>query len=687
LFSEERSSMLLCARRFWLVAVSIALLLSLEATAFAASAVSDSAQAGRSGSVYTLQDNEVRAYFSVTGSHPVELTVEDRANARQVHLPDAFILTFGNGSTLPASEMRIVDHPAIAAVEAKPEASRYSDRIPGKKICSNLQAETADVRVGWCVLLRDGSNYVRQEVTIAAGQRAVPLTEVTLLQFNDAGAQVAGSVKGSPVTDATMFFGFEYPLSLSSVEDGTVRAWLPRILPLNAGQRVTYSSVIGVAPAGQMRRAFLRYLERERAHPYRTFLHYNTWYDLANGGDYDQQAVLSRVRALGEELVRQRHVVLDSFLLDEGWDNTHSLWQFNSGFPDGFTPIRQAAAQYGFGIGVWFSPWGGYDEAKKERIAFGRAHGYEIVNGGYALSGPRYYDEFQQVCLDMVEKYGVNQFKLDGTGNANQVVPGSHFDSDFDAVLHLIERVRQHEPNIFINLTNGTYPSPFWLRYTDSVWRGGEDHSFAGVGSWRQRWITYRDAETYQHTVKAGPLFPLNSLMLHGLIYARLTDHLSDDPGNDFPNEVRSYFATGTQLQEMYITPSLLSREDWDTLAECARWSRAHAAILRDTHWIGGDPAALEVYGWAAWALSGWIVTLRNPSDRPQEYRLNLNRALELPTIPAAPYSVEQPFALPRSAFLFWSGQEIVPIELKPFEVRTFESTTSPGTGVNQTAR
>jgi hypothetical protein len=80
-------------------------------------------------------------------------------------------------------------------------------------------------------------------------------------------------------------------------------------------------------------------------------------------------------------------------------------------------------------------------------------------------------------------------------------------------------------------------------------------------------------------------------------------------------------------------------------------------------------------------------VTLRNPSDRPQEYRLNLNRALELPTIPAAPYSVEQPFALPRSAFLFWSGQEIVPIELKPFEVRTFESTTSPGTGVNQTAR
>ena len=30
-----------------------------------------------------------------------------------------------------------------------------------------------------------------------------------------------------------------------------------------------------------MRRAFLDYLERERAHPYRPFLHYNSWYDIA----------------------------------------------------------------------------------------------------------------------------------------------------------------------------------------------------------------------------------------------------------------------------------------------------------------------------------------------------------------------------------------------------------------------
>ncbi|MEJ2480728.1 MAG: enterotoxin, partial [Acidihalobacter sp.] len=129
------------------------------------------------------------------------------------------------------------------------------------------------------------------------------------------------------------------------------------------------------------------------------------------------------------------------------------------------------------------------------------------------------------------------------------------------------ERLREAEPDLSVNLTTGTYPSPFWLRYADSTWRGGSDHSFAGVGSKRQQWITYRDAATYRGVVQRGPLYPLNALMLHGLIYAQHARGLSDDPGHDFRSEVRDYFGTGTQLQEMYITPSLLSVDDWDAIA------------------------------------------------------------------------------------------------------------------------
>jgi hypothetical protein len=290
--------------------------------------------------------------------------------------------------------------------------------------------------------------------------------------------------------------------------------------------------------------------------------------------------------------------------------------------------------------------------------------------------------------MEMVKKYGVNQFKFDGTGNVDTVVKGSAFDSDFDAAIHLISDLRQVKPELYINLTTGTYPSPFWLMYADSIWRGGEDHSFAGVGPERERWITYRDSDVYGHIVKLGSLYPLNSLMLHGLIYAQKAYHLNTDPGGDFKNEVRDYFGTGTQLQEMYITPSLLKPADWDVLAEAAKWSRANAAVLKDTHWVGGDPRWLAVYGWASWTPEKAILTLRNPSDKPQDFQLDVGQAFELPTGAARHFRAHSPW---RDE----AGTPTVQLEagvphrfhLQPYQVLTLEATPEWGALGDKTGR
>jgi hypothetical protein len=403
-------------------------------------------------------------------------------------------------------------------------------------------------------------------------------------------------------------------------------------------------------------------------------LHYNSWYDIGYFNAYDEAGALDRIHAFGTELTEKRHVKLSSFLFDDGWDNHESLWQFNKGFPQGFTPVLKAAEQYGAAPGIWLSPWGGYDKPKLERIAFGRKNGYEIVDDGYALSGPKYYEHFRDACVDLIKNYGVNQFKLDGTGNANTVFPGSAFDSDFAAAIHLIGELRVVKPDLFVNLTTGTYPSPFWLLYADSIWRGGADDDFTGVGDARERWLTYRDAETYRGVVQSGPLFPLNSLMLHGIIYAKLRQHLNTDPGDDFRNEVRSYFGTGTQLQELYITPSLMTAKNWDDLAEAANWSRTNADVLRDTHWVGGNPAWLEVYGWASWSAQKSILVLRNPSDHAQHIALDPGRALELPVTAARHFSAKSPWDsdADQSAVKLDAG---VPhtFELAPFEVKTLE--------------
>ncbi len=592
-------------------------------------------------------------------------------------LGNAFTLVLANGQELTSASMNIVGSPRLEKLETDDKAARRSEHSSGKRVIVQLEDPSSKLDVLWSVSLRDDDNYIRQEISIS-GAQDTPIHEVRLFDFSLPEAQLVGSVKGSPVVAADMFLGFEHPLSHCFVE-GHVRCSIPRELPLKAGQTVTYSSVLGISPHGQMRRGFLNYVERERAHPYRPFLHYNSWFDIGFGHPYNQSAALDAINGIGQQLHVKRDVKLDSFLFDDGWDNPRSLWSFNSGFPDGFTPVKEAAAKYGAAPGIWLSPWGGYSKAKMERIQFGAKQGFETNKGGFALSGPKYFARFRQVTLDFIREYGINQFKIDGTGNVNSVFPGSEFDSDFHAAISLIGEWRALRPDIFVNLTTGTYPSPFWLRYADSIWRGGDDTSFAGVGSFRERWITYRDADTYAGIVKKGPLFPLNSLMLHGIVYAKNAPHLANDPSHAFTHEVRSYFGTGTQLQELYITHALMSGADWDVLAEAANWSRRNAAILADTHWIGGDPAKLQVYGWAAWSPEKGIITLRNPSNRTRTFSLDVSRAFELPSGAPTNYTAHSPWHSDQKATpVSITAGEPYTFHLRPFEVLNLELSPVP---------
>ncbi|MGD0567338.1 MAG: enterotoxin [Candidatus Sulfotelmatobacter sp.] len=633
------------------------------------------AKAEIQGAVLSLSNEMMRAQWSVSEGKLTGFKLVDRSTSTEFPLShDPFILTFKDGISVRASEMTIADGPRIDTLMANHGTSRAAEHFSGRVIRLRLEDSKKKLSIVWRAVLRDDSNYIREEIAVSAPERDQPIADVTLFDGKVPSAKVIGSVKGSPVTAGDLFLGFEDPLAQCLAKE-IVTCGMKRELPLRKGQTVDYSLILGVSPRGQMRRAFLNYVERERAHPYRTFLHYNSWYDIGYGKPYDAAAVLDVINAFGTELVRKRNVKLDSFLLDDGWDNTNSIWNMNQGFPDGLAPVSRAAKEYGAAIGIWLSPWGGYEEAKQQRLEAGKKLGFETNAGGFALSGPNYYARFREVSLDFIRRDGINQFKIDGTGNVNSVYPGSSFDSDFAAAIRLIEDWREEKPGLFVNLTTGTYPSPFWLRYADSIWRGGDDHSFAGVGTWREKWITYRDAQTFRNIVQAGPLFPLNSLMLHGLIYARQAEHLETDPGSDFANEVHSYFGSGTQLQEMYISHVLLSNNNWDTLAEAANWSRRNVDVLRDTHWIGGDPGKLEVYGWAAWSSAKGILTLRNPSDKRQSILIDVGRAFELPPNSARHFLARSPWKQDQDAapVSLAAGQQRA-FTLEPFEVLTLEA-------------
>ena len=608
--------------------------------------------------------------------HLSAMHLVDRLNARTIAVTAAFAIHLADGRVLTPADFSMQGEPRLDTMAGVAGSPRLAERKQRSELKARFVDQGGRFRVDLRLIQVDDAAYLRVEATITALKQDEDVRRIDLLDAEAEGAEVLGRVAGSPVVVGPDYLQFENPLSKSSVEvdHPAITLWIDRALPLGKGKSVSYSVAVGVSRPGQLRRDFQAYLEDQRAHPYRPFLHYNSWYDIGYFNPYTSSEAVDRIEAFCHELSLKRGVKIDSFLFDDGWDDRKGNWAFSKSFPDGFLPVRDAAAKCGAAPGIWLSPWGGYGKPKVERVK-SAGGSYETMDGGFALSGPKYYRRFREVALDLIERQGVNQFKFDGTGNADRVISGSAFDSDFDAALTLIRDLRLAKPDLFINLTTGTYPSPAWLRDADTIWRGGQDHDFAGVGPARERWITYRDAQVYQTDVIGGPLFPLNSLMLHGIIYAEHAVGLNSDPQGDFANEVHSYFASGTELQELYVTPTLLTPQDWDVLAQAARWSRANAEVLKDTHWIGGNPEHLDAYGWAAWSVEKSIVTIRNPDARSQSFLLDLDRALELPAGSPDRYSAKA----------IWSGGARIPatlharaattIQLRPFEVVTIELT------------
>lgn len=201
---------------------------------------------------------------------------------------------------------------------------------------------------------------------------------------------------------------------------------------------------------------------------------------------------------------------------------------------------------------------------------------------------------------------------------------------------------------------------------------------FHGKGSKREQWLTYRDKFTYQNMVKAGPLYPLNSFMNQGIAHAIWgTANLPSNPA-EFAHEVYSFFGIGTGLQELYISHGRMTPEIWDILAEGAKWSRRNSDVLIDTHWVGGNPDKLEVYGCASWRNNKAIVMLRNPDNKKQTITLDICQALELPPFADTKYTFKNAWQKDKKKqSLILKAGDPHTFELSPFEVLVLESTQS----------
>ncbi len=434
--------------------------------------------------------------------------------------------------------------------------------------------------------------------------------------------------------------------SQAAADDSLVRGFWNRKTVLPAGQSWEVSSVIGLFAPQQQRRSFLAYSERERASAYRPFVHYNDWYEIGirlhDNRDpkkrTNEKMWLELLATWQRELFEKRHTSIDAFVIDDGWDEFNSLWDFHVGFPNGFSRVSAAANRQKAGIGAWLGPVGGYGASKQMRLDnWNRKHPKNKI-GNFQLSNKEYFDAFVGRCRQMIADYDMRYFKFDGISTKFHA-KGPANTEDAEGIIRVLSALRQSREDVFINTTVGTWASPFWFHYADSIWRQENDFGQAGkVGDQRDRWITYRDRLVYEVFVQGAPLFPINSLMTHGTIITKNGPPrvMSRDPEN-CRKEMRCAFGCGSGLQEVYVDQDLMAQKDgllWDELAANIQWIRRNQDVLPDVHWVGGNPWDGKdgaIYGWAAWNKSKCTLTLRNSSASEKTLRATLREVLDVP--------------------------------------------------------
>lgn len=611
----------------------------------------------------------------LAGNSIIDISESAVQNKKQINLKGSplFGLEFKDGTVINSADFQLGITPQIVQIKGDPEAVKFSEKEDGVKILAEFLNVKYGIRVKWEAILKDNSNYIRQVFGVFALKDSLKIRKLNLINFPaETGIKPLGVVDGSPMVSDDFFFACESPISKYNNQYGRISSYIERQEPtLN----FEASTVWGIAPKGQLRRGFLYYLERERAVPYRQMLHYNSWYDLSWADrKLTEAGCLDRIQAFGDSLTAKRHISLNAFLFDDGWDDNQTLWQISKkNFPAGFDNIKTLADKYGASLGVWMSPWGGYEQAKEQRLQYGRSQNppFETNLHGFSLSGPVYSSRFKSTAAKFVTNDGISMFKFDGVGAGDQSTGATvEYQTDMESLLNLVTGLRKVKPDLYFSLTIGTWPSPFWLKYGDVIWRNGWDTNTQGQGNGRQQWLNYRDGQAYKNIVMRAPLYPLSSLMYHGICIAdNGAPAKFDMDDKDISDEIWSFFGSGTSLQELYINPHKLNEANWNCLAAAIKWSRENADIMPDVHWVGGDPSKGDVYGFAAWSPKKAVLTLRNPSNAAKTYLVNTREVFELPSNSNPDYIFYNAKVNSKETKWYVFKGTVHAVKLEPFEV------------------
>lgn len=503
---------------------------------------------------------------------------------------------------------------------------------------------------------------------------------------------------GQPVAVTTKkggaFFGLEYPASYNMIEAGAKGLFTIRCGE-EFGERVGKNwiqsdwGVVGITPDLFVKLWFDKYVNDIRVAPLRPYSLYNSWYDLrspeyprwSKDNIMSEQTSFKMVDILRRNMIEKHGIKLDAFVLDDGWDVYGSDWVLRKEqWPNGLKPLSDELKKTGTSLGIWIGPTGGYS-LRNLRLNWMKEHGYEIVNNMLCVGGEKYSALLQKRVSDFVQNDGVGYFKWDGIQFSCSEPNHGHPIDVYSrrAILHSVGEMcrtaRDKNPDMFLNITSGTWLSPWWVKYSNTIWMQGADYGFADVPSISSRdgAITYRDFVLYEDWKLKGLWFPISNLMTHGIIKGKnFSVGTSDEPLDKFTDDVLLYFARGVSMYELYISPDILSDGEWTSISRSMAWARKNFDVLMNTELIGGNPMKGETYGYVHFKGSRGIIAARNPVIEASKLKVELAVSLGLDRR-AAGLVVQRVYPTRWTSPVIYKAGDVMTLPLEGFETAVFE--------------
>lgn len=438
---------------------------------------------------------------------------------------------------------------------------------------------------------------------------------------------------GQPIYAKSLFLGMEFPLGENRLQE---RSYVSRYYVGHEirDKKQIWPSIIGAAAAGDkpsIQKDFFAYI-RGIAQPSYFRKQYNSWYDHMTA--IDEDIILKSFEAISHGF-EHHGVKLDAYVVDDGWCDYQSVWEFNDKFPNGLTQVKALVNDLGASLGLWLGPRGGYNGTEvimsdwlEEHPEFGSKN---ALSNDVNIGDIKYLERMKQKMLDYQRKYDISYWKIDGW-----LLKPDRPDCSGDFAMHtmtpvyefLLEllqdlRAERGDRDCWLNLTSYVNPSPWFLQWVNSLWiQVSQDVGFTeNAGNDIQRMITYRDCQYEEFLTKRDIQLPLWSLYNHEPVYASTAhtwymDHQMYAHVDEFEDYLMFIATRGNAFWEFHYSYTMFDDERWAANARAIRWIEKEYETLKHSQMIGGQPSRFEIYGYRCLdqETGKEILSLRNPA-------------------------------------------------------------------------